>query len=852
MKHKVVRLVIAGVMAIIAGGAPVLSASAAAIQFDLNGVAPVVHTESSSGSAKVPTIELDFTNMTFTGWNTSPTGNGQTYRAGDTINTDTTLYAQWADGTHIGGGGSVDPDPDPDPDPDEDYATLSDLSVVTVTVDGKLLSSFNPLTNGTYTVPSGSVITLHTNTLDLDLWEYDTDQPSSNTLTFTMTGKGKNGNITVTYTFKAEAKDPDPDPDPDPSEEHAKLSDLNSVTATVNGQPLQDFIPTQNGTYNLPVNPDLVLDTSKLDPAYWDVTVAQVNNTRIYTLTGQATNNETIIITYTFIAAAELPDPNPDPDNPGTITGDVDNNNNNGNGNNNGNNNANGSSTNNTNNTNGTTGNNSTNTSLHPGSPTAGFISIANIKTAAPLAAIASGTLAVLAVLLLTNKEAKQSKKQAKRQSRKQASNGTSNKATHANHLAFLSTITTHKTYLPIMAISTLAILAGSFYLINTNTQAATDSEDWGIYVDDEGVPYEGYVTLVPSNGQEVNKVTTWWKGGVQQSGETFRNNVWSFFDPTDGNRMARGRDVFLPTTDIPDRWVRYDDYGAMVKGETVKDDNWYYFDEQTGAMAKGLTTLPSGKTVYYDKITGVMMKGWWNADGHTWHSDTITGQIHPFYEDGRGAGALQSGQAIAELAVRLAPTADGYSSPIFVSNAWTKVSNPEAQEYIRTMELVTEPYTDNYTANPALASCTQAAGHVIRATVDPDAYIQDTAIFRNYLDSSGRWEYLGNLGANESLDSGRLQPGDILTTENNVHTIIYVGNELVRQAYPNSTANTFEADYSTGQYPHLATHTTYPRANGDTFRIYRYKGKSGATDHPYVDIWRYLGGDPNYNLGYN
>ena len=66
-------------------------------------------------------------------------------------------------------------------------------------------------------------------------------------------------------------------------------------------------------------------------------------------------------------------------------------------------------------------------------------------------------------------------------------------------------------------------------------------------------------------------------------------------------------------------------------------------------------------------------------------------------------------------------------------------------------------------------------------------------AIFRNYLDSSPRWEYLGNLAANESLDSGRLQPGDILTTENNVHTIIYLGNALVRQAYPNSTANTLK-----------------------------------------------------------
>ena len=115
---------IASILALVAG--PTQAASATTINFDLNGVAPVVHTAEGSSSVKVPTIELDFNNMTFTGWNTSPTGNGKTYRAGDTINTDTTLYAQWADGTHIGGG-TVDPDPgggeepgggeDPDPDP---------------------------------------------------------------------------------------------------------------------------------------------------------------------------------------------------------------------------------------------------------------------------------------------------------------------------------------------------------------------------------------------------------------------------------------------------------------------------------------------------------------------------------------------------------------------------------------------------------------------------------------------------------------------------------------------------------------------------------------------------------------
>ena len=425
MKHRVVRLVIVGVMAIITGGAPALSASATTINFDLNGVAPVVHTAEGSSSVKVPTIELDFNNMSFKGWNTSPTGNGKSYDAGDTISSDTTLYAQWADGTHIGGG-TVDPDPDPGED--EEYAQLSDLNVITVTVDGKLLSSFNPLTNGTYTVPSGSNIGLNLNNLNLNVWSYTKSQPSSNTLTFTMTGKTQSGtSLVVTYTFKAEAEEPDPEPDPDPNpnpgeEDPNPTPDPNPD----DGNQDEDDKPNQD------TNPD-----SDNDPNH---------------------------------------DSNPTP---GTITGDVSGGSNNGSSNNN--------------NSNGTGDTGRQDTALSPGSPTAGFINltnISNIKTAAPLAAIASGTLAVLAVLLLTNKEAKKVKQASSKRH--------NNKATKVK--AFFTTLTHNKAHLTIASISALAILAGSFYLINTNTNAATDtdSEDWGIYVDDEGVPYEGFFTVMP------------------------------------------------------------------------------------------------------------------------------------------------------------------------------------------------------------------------------------------------------------------------------------------------------------------------------------------------------------------
>ena len=518
--HKLLKSASLALVAwcLIAG--PSFAANATTIKFDLNGIAPVVHTINEAGSTTVPQVKVEFEGQTFEGWNTSPTGNGKTYDAGDTISSNATLYAQWAGGTTSGGG----EDPDPAPNPDEDYATLSDLRVVTVTVNGKLLSSFNPLANGTYTVPSGSNITLHRNGLNENVWRIVNSQPSKDTLVFTLTGRTQNGNnLVVAYTFKTEQTVPS---DPDQ-----------------------------------PDNPD---DDNP---------------------------------------GSDTPDSNP-----GTITGDIDNNNNNNNSNT-------GSNSNGSTNTNGTGDTGCQDTALNPGSPTAGFINltnISNIKTAAPLAAIAAGALATIAVLLLTNKEAKRAK-QAK-----------------GNHhclltklSSFITTFTHNKAYLTIASISALAILGGTFYLISTNTNAAsgtgsTPTEDWGIYVDEDGVPYEGFFTVMPEEGATdySTAITTWWKGGQKQYGETIRNGHWVYFDKDNDGIMARNKDVFLPTADDPDRWVRYGDDGAMIKGEYAVGDNWYHFDEETGAMTKGWYTLPPNdvfnyeRKVCYDPVTGIMIKG--------------------------------------------------------------------------------------------------------------------------------------------------------------------------------------------------------------------------------------------------
>ncbi len=102
-----------------------------------------------------------------------------------------------------------------------------------------------------------------------------------------------------------------------------------------------------------------------------------------------------------------------------------------------------------------------------------------------------------------------------------------------------------------------------------------------------------------------------WYDYGVRaESKEVYDpgSDAWYWFD-ADGT-MAHDKDVYLPAGN---KWVRYDSAGHMVKGEDCRYGGWYYFDEVTGEMAKGVKLIeaPEGwKWVYYDATTGQMAHG--------------------------------------------------------------------------------------------------------------------------------------------------------------------------------------------------------------------------------------------------
>ncbi|MBR2811565.1 MAG: hypothetical protein IKD69_09320, partial [Solobacterium sp.] len=119
-----------------------------------------------------------------------------------------------------------------------------------------------------------------------------------------------------------------------------------------------------------------------------------------------------------------------------------------------------------------------------------------------------------------------------------------------------------------------------------------------GTYEDKNGVKDTQYGNLV--RGREIYDPTT---------------DAWYWLDACYEGAVASGKEVWIPyifqgeepgSTD--GKWVRYDDFGQMVKGWYANDDGFWYYDLITGAMYKGTHEI-NGKTYTFDPLTGVMQK---------------------------------------------------------------------------------------------------------------------------------------------------------------------------------------------------------------------------------------------------
>lgn len=137
-------------------------------------------------------------------------------------------------------------------------------------------------------------------------------------------------------------------------------------------------------------------------------------------------------------------------------------------------------------------------------------------------------------------------------------------------------------------------------------------------YFGSSGQPVSGWINL--SDGRRVYYDPATFS---MVHGEKNIAGHWYYFDANSGN-MAKNQDIWLSAGN---KWVRYDSAGHMVYGENYLDHYWYYFNTYTGAMEKGWVYLQAGgKWVYYDPYWGRMLHGEANIGGNWYYFDTITG----------------------------------------------------------------------------------------------------------------------------------------------------------------------------------------------------------------------------------
>ncbi len=225
-------------------------------------------------------------------------------------------------------------------------------------------------------------------------------------------------------------------------------------------------------------------------------------------------------------------------------------------------------------------------------------------------------------------------------------------------------------------------------------------------------------------------------------------------------------------------------------------------------------------------------------------------------YENGTGNTGLET----AKLAIRVVPTATPEKSihtpkSNKENGAWCKKNDERLYNYFKIMDETIGKYPshddNNHSRkqginnNNAYASCAQAVAGIVRATVDPDFDSGSQYLALDYLtQNEEKWNLVARLKAGERYDSV-CEPGDVIFLEQySYHVMIYVGNELVKEKFPNSNGDMYEASYSEDRYPTITHHEV---VYGTYARIYRATGK-GKFYYPFIDIEKTLSNPVDLN----
>ena len=159
-------------------------------------------------------------------------------------------------------------------------ADPGELKGVTATANGTAVKDFNPVKDGTYTVPDGAEVKLSGLP---DGWaSYKNLDAKPGTLSYDI----KKGDVTVvTWTFTYDSTT-------DPDKPATGVDALKGVAATVDGKPLPSFDPTKSGTYRVATGAEVKISNV---PSDWKLDKTASDSKLVF-----AASKDGTTVTWTF------------------------------------------------------------------------------------------------------------------------------------------------------------------------------------------------------------------------------------------------------------------------------------------------------------------------------------------------------------------------------------------------------------------------------------------------------------------------------------------------------------------------------------------------------------------------
>lgn len=159
-------------------------------------------------------------------------------------------------------------------------ADPGELKGVTATANGTAVKDFNPVKDGTYTVPDGAEVKLSGLP---DGWaSYKNLDAKPGTLSYDI----KKGDVTVvTWTFTYDSAT-------DPDKPVTGVDALKGVAATVDGKPLPSFDPTKSGTYKVATGAEVKISNV---PSDWKLDKTASDSKLVF-----AASKDGTTVTWTF------------------------------------------------------------------------------------------------------------------------------------------------------------------------------------------------------------------------------------------------------------------------------------------------------------------------------------------------------------------------------------------------------------------------------------------------------------------------------------------------------------------------------------------------------------------------